>query len=364
MGSGVSLDARDQGNAAFKDGDYERAIAFYTRGIEAGPGDARLFNNRCAAWLKLRQPAMALRDAQAAVALQPSWGKAHYRVGCCFDALGDYVEAVAAFSRAAALEAGDEAVVAALQAARRKLARVVGVGDDASVQDVAVAAERAKGHGTLFTWGHGQSGALGHGDARDKPTARAVGALRGQQVVDVGAGLGHVVAVTQVGDVYSWGSNSHAQCGLGPSAAPSVLTPTLVPALLSRGVFAVACGGGHTLALTRSGDCYAWGLNGQCQLGLGDREPRWVPELVTGLKNDGVVGSAIACGMGHSVVLDASGSTLYAWYVVASVLSSSLTSLFLPARCVAACVPLRTCGRLQGHEQLRTMWPRPQRRRC
>jgi alpha-tubulin suppressor-like RCC1 family protein len=47
----------------------------------------------------------------------------------------------------------------------------------------------------------------------------------------------------------------------------------------------VACGFGHSLALTDTGRVYAWGINMKGQLGLGDIKPRYQPtemELANG----------------------------------------------------------------------------------
>jgi len=43
----------------------------------------------------------------------------------------------------------------------------------------------------------------------------------------------------------------------------------------------VAAGLGHTVACTDSGDVYSWGWNADGQLGLGDDQSRGEPELVS-----------------------------------------------------------------------------------
>jgi hypothetical protein len=71
---------------------------------------------------------------------------------------------------------------------------------------------------------------------------------------------------------------------------------------------AIAAGGWHSLALTESGEVYAWGGNGFGQLGLGDTRNRLTPTQVPGL---GRV-KAIAVGLEHSLALTESGE-VYAW---------------------------------------------------
>lgn len=69
----------------------------------------------------------------------------------------------------------------------------------------------------------------------------------------------------------------------------------------------VAAGGAHSLALSADGrTLWAWGDNGQGQLGLGDTASRGVPTVVAGLPTL----QAIAAGADHSLALAADGSLL------------------------------------------------------
>jgi alpha-tubulin suppressor-like RCC1 family protein len=76
------------------------------------------------------------------------------------------------------------------------------------------------------------------------------------------------------------GDNDYGQLGLGDREVR--LTPTKVEGLPK--VKAIAAGGGYSLALTESGEVYAWGYGMMSgQLGLGDREARLTPTKVEGL---------------------------------------------------------------------------------
>lgn len=69
------------------------------------------------------------------------------------------------------------------------------------------------------------------------------------------------------GDVFSWGSNSHGQLGLGKDVSRQ-LTPVLVCALNGVAVTQISAGGTHTLFLTLPGLVYCCGANKCGQLGL------------------------------------------------------------------------------------------------
>ena len=85
--------ARAQGNDAFVMGDMKKAIAAYSRGIAASPGDARGYSNRAAVLIATGNPSGALADAKRAAQIEPEWGKARARVGEALTALGRHEEA-------------------------------------------------------------------------------------------------------------------------------------------------------------------------------------------------------------------------------------------------------------------------------
>jgi hypothetical protein len=98
--------------------------------------------------------------------------------------------------------------------------------------------------------------------------------------------------------VWGWGGND-----LGP-------TPTQVSGLTN--IVDVAAGNAHSLALTRDGRVWAWGINSDGQLGDGTTVNRWTPVEVIGLQ--GV--SAIAAGNHMSLAVQrdgGAGGLVWAW---------------------------------------------------
>src|SRR5204862_1777508 len=86
-------------------------------------------------------------------------------------------------------------------------------------------------------------------------TLSSVGAMAG--------GGYHTIARKTDGTVWAWGNNGDGQVGDGTTTIRT--TPVLVSGLTS--VSAVAGGGFHSLALKSDGTVWAWGDNSQGQLG-------------------------------------------------------------------------------------------------
>ncbi|XP_065336605.1 uncharacterized protein LOC135937383 [Cloeon dipterum] len=114
-----------------------------------------------------------------------------------------------------------------------------------------------------------------------------------------------IFAITEYGTVYSWGENSFGQLGLGTKELAKVPTKISGPLEQTR-VVQVACGGDHTLALTSEGKVFAFGRNGDGQLGLGTTVDHWLPQIVCGLL-DGTIASSVACQKSSSAALLHSG---------------------------------------------------------
>ncbi|CAE8596662.1 unnamed protein product, partial [Polarella glacialis] len=105
--------------------------------------------------------------------------------------------------------------------------------------------------GELFTWG--QAGRLGHaseGAEVDEMAPRQVAALSGVFVVQVSCGHTHCAVVTEIGDVWAWGASrafGHTELG----AVPNV--PTMIKVLSSKAIIQVVCGVTHNIALSDYG---------------------------------------------------------------------------------------------------------------
>ncbi|XP_061720910.1 RCC1 domain-containing protein 1 [Cydia pomonella] len=91
------------------------------------------------------------------------------------------------------------------------------------------------------------------------------------KVCDVQCGYEHYLLLTDKGRVYSWGNGRRLQLGHGD--LNSIDSPKEVEALSGINITKISAGGWHSLALSESGDLYAWGWNETGQLGIKETEP-------------------------------------------------------------------------------------------
>jgi alpha-tubulin suppressor-like RCC1 family protein len=120
----------------------------------------------------------------------------------------------------------------------------------------------------LFTWGRGEDGQLGLGDTNDQDEPTYVDALRGVSVHQIACGSGHTVVLTGAGDagqVFTWGRGDDGRLGHGDTGWKYV--PKITQALAGHLVVQVTCGSYHTAAVTETGDLFSWGggMVGACR---------------------------------------------------------------------------------------------------
>lgn len=116
--------------------------------------------------------------------------------------------------------------------------------------------------GILSAWGANSAGQLGSGtlDRRVKPTT--VSGIQGKRFTAVGAARAHTLAVTDAGQVWSWGSNVDGQLGSTASQVSQTLPllPTLIPPALQGRVMSLNAGPSFSFALTTTNSLWAWGF--------------------------------------------------------------------------------------------------------
>ena len=144
------------------------------------------------------------------------------------------------------------------------------------------------------------------------------GALCGVRVASLSVGpcAGHVLALTSGGHVFAWGQNGQGQLGLGKEGPWCVPGPARAKLWEALGTpTAAATGKNHTLVCYADGTLAACGAGDRGALGLGERkadmpEALAAPKAVPGPAGRGVV--AVAAGCDFSLAALGDGS-LYSW---------------------------------------------------
>eukprot|EP00522_Entomoneis_paludosa_P007214 CAMPEP_0172450224 /NCGR_PEP_ID=MMETSP1065-20121228/8661_1 /TAXON_ID=265537 /ORGANISM="Amphiprora paludosa, Strain CCMP125" /LENGTH=572 /DNA_ID=CAMNT_0013202001 /DNA_START=227 /DNA_END=1945 /DNA_ORIENTATION=+ len=90
-------EVRDQGNKAFQNGDYEKAIEAYTKAIKLNEKDHQSYSNRSAAYLKSGNAEKALADGKKCVQIKSDYHKGYSRKGAAYHALKKYDKAIATY---------------------------------------------------------------------------------------------------------------------------------------------------------------------------------------------------------------------------------------------------------------------------
>ncbi|GAB4845309.1 Translocon at the outer membrane of chloroplasts 64 [Ancistrocladus abbreviatus] len=96
--------AKEKGNQAFKQRQWQTAINFYTEAIKLNPDSATYYSNRAAAYLELGSFLQAEADCTKAIDLDKKNVKAYLRRGTAREMLGYYKEAIDDFRYALVLE--------------------------------------------------------------------------------------------------------------------------------------------------------------------------------------------------------------------------------------------------------------------
>lgn len=156
--------------------------------------------------------------------------------------------------------------------------------------------------GKLFMWGDNTEGQIGLGKESNVTTPQEV--TVGRPVSWVSCGYYHSAFVTVDGGLYTFGESDSGKLGLVTNQLAGHRVPQLVRGI-TEPVTKVACGGGHTLALTEE-DVYTFGLGQFGQLGHGTfifeaRLPRALEHFRKGRVKH------IMCGENHTAVITDSG---------------------------------------------------------
>lgn len=170
--------------------------------------------------------------------------------------------------------------------------------------------------GTVMSMGDNDDGQLGDGtydSSYEEPVhVLTEGDTPLTGIKAISAYEDHNLALDQDGQVWAWGSNWDGESGAADEDKLPYATKISAFADQEIQIRAIAAGGYHSLALDSEGRVWAWGDNGDGQLGIGDQGDQYIPQQVQ--TGDGVLEgiTAISAGYYHSLALDENGR-IWAW---------------------------------------------------
>lgn len=188
--------------------------------------------------------------------------------------------------------------------------------------------------GIVYAWGNGQQYQLG----RKIIERHRYSTLQPQQfglsnIRYIASGDFHCFAIDNNDNVYAWGLNQYGQCAITKSNGQledgfTIKKPTEVKSLLGKKIKSIVAGEHHSIALTNDGEVFSWGRCDMKELGISSEKLpkscfkdsnnniRAVPEPTkiefhsSGNKCEKI--KTIGCGSHHSFAISNLG-IMYSW---------------------------------------------------
>lgn len=174
-------------------------------------------------------------------------------------------------------------------------------------------------NGDLFGFGWAEAGRLGTGETESSLYPSRVARLQGQ-TRDVACGREHTLALTRTGQVYAFGAGFGGRLGNGSEKDAEL--PIQVQCLDEVTIAQIDAGECHSCAVSDKGEVFTWGFGASGALGHGTRDNCLVPTKVFGPwiqadtrgsdEANATSVASIACGSYHTLV-STTGGALYGW---------------------------------------------------
>ncbi len=158
--------------------------------------------------------------------------------------------------------------------------------------------------GDVYAWGEGRNGCLGNGQSDNQDIPDLIPTFTEKiHVESISAGEMHTCALSDEGDVYSFGHIANGRLGLGCFDNKDLIdfsVPHIIHFSFNQKIRLVACGSEHSVAVGQS-RMYSWGSGDGGRLGHGDYNDRWNPTEISALNGERIVD--ISCGTWHSACI-------------------------------------------------------------
>lgn len=162
----------------------------------------------------------------------------------------------------------------------------------------------------IWVWGHSRDGHLGMGDKINILEPCELESLSTKNIIQISAGEHHCCALSDESEVFIWGACPVSGVLTEEPTKDIIQTPTPVCGLEAKSVIRVICGNRCSYALTDTGNVYSWGIGRYGVLGHGNTENYEFPGMITAFNGKTIVG--IDSGGNHACAWTSDGR-VYSW---------------------------------------------------
>uniref|UniRef100_A0A3Q3IFJ7 Uncharacterized protein n=1 Tax=Monopterus albus TaxID=43700 RepID=A0A3Q3IFJ7_MONAL len=164
--------------------------------------------------------------------------------------------------------------------------------------------------------GEGQYGRLGQGNSDDLYVPTIISAFQGYvvtQLVTSCGSDGHSMALTETGEVFSWGDGDFGKLGHGNKDYFKHQFKTMFSqaSVIFFFLLQLACGFRHSAVVTADGKLLTFGSGESGRLGQRSTSNKMLPERVAALEGYHV--GQVSCGLNHTLVLSLDGMFVWAF---------------------------------------------------
>ena len=166
---------------------------------------------------------------------------------------------------------------------------------------------------SIFGQGNNTHGQLGIGNYISIDIPIRINNLKQLKITQIACGVGHTIALTDNNLLYAWGRfyKSENKKDKYMSTSGDYSYPTLIESLSNESIIKISAGNNHSMAITELGELYTWGEGIYGQLGHGINNNEQYPKKVEYFCNKFKI---IDCkgGAAHTVALTEEGY-LFGW---------------------------------------------------
>ena len=165
---------------------------------------------------------------------------------------------------------------------------------------------------SIFGQGNNVNGQLGIGNYISTDLTIRVNQLKKIKITQIACGVGHVLALTNNNLIYSWGRFYKQENKKEKSSTSGdYSSPQLIESLSNESIIKISAGNNHSMAITELGELYTWGEGIYGQLGHGVNNNEQYPKKVEYFTNKFKI---IDCagGAAHTIALTEEGY-IFGW---------------------------------------------------